>query len=125
MNSRVVVLAFSAALALGCGGSTDPVPPPPPPPPPPAANAVTVASNTFTPTPLNASARGATVTWTWAGGSHNVAFEDNVNNSPDQNQTTGTHQRTFNNAGTFRYRCTNHSTAGNFTSGMVGSVVVP
>ncbi len=125
MNSRFVALALSAALALGCGGSTDPVPPPPPPPPPPPANAVTVASNTFTPAPLNATARGATVTWTWAGGSHNVTFEDNVNNSSDPNQTTGTHQRTFSSAGTFRYRCTNHSTAGNFTSGMVGSVVVP
>ena len=64
---------------------------------------------------------GATVTWTWmSGGSHSVTFEDGQGSAPVQN--TGTLDRTFNTAGTFRFRCTVHS--GNFTSGMIGSVMV-
>ena len=61
------------------------------------------------------------MTWTWRGsGTHNVTFEDNQNSS--LTQTSGTHSRTFGATGTVRYRCTIHSS--NFTSGMVGSVVV-
>ena len=123
MRSRLILLAASV-LGLGCGGTSDPnPPPPPPPPPPPAANTVNVVSNSFDPQTLNATARGATVTWNWGGGTHNITFEDNVNNGP--NQSSGSHQRTFSSPGTFRYQCTNHSTAGTFTIGMVGSVVVP
>ena len=124
MRSNLVLLATSAALGLGCGGSSGPNPsPPPPPPPPPAVNTVNVSSNAFDPQALNVTARGATVTWNWQGGTHNVTFEDNVNNGP--NQSSGSHARTFSTPGTFRYQCTNHSVAGNFTNGMVGSVVVP
>jgi plastocyanin len=62
-----------------------------------------------------------TVTWTWPGGTvvHNVTFEDGTV-SPDQ--SSGTYQRSFSQAGTYRYRCTHHSS--NFTSGMVGTIVV-
>lgn len=64
----------------------------------------------------------STVTWTWPGNgvTHNVTFEDGQA-SPDQ--TTGTYQRTFTQAGTYRYRCTHHSAS--FTSGsMIGTIVV-
>jgi hypothetical protein len=109
----LVVLVCLAAGAASCGGdsTSDPVvqPPPAPPPPPPPPPA---------PPPPS---RGSEVTWTWRGGTqHNVTFEDG--NGSSSSQTSGTHDRTFSATGTFRYRCTLHS--GNFTSGMVGSVVV-
>ena len=62
-----------------------------------------------------------TAIWTWKGASqHNVTFEDGQTSS--STKSTGTHQRAFSASGTFRYRCTIHSS--NFDSGMVGSVVV-
>ena len=85
-----------------------------------SATAVSVCDNFFAPSssPITA---GATVTWTWRGGNqHNVTFEDAQGSSTTK--SSGTHSRTFSGAGTFRYRCTIHST--NFTSGMVGSVTV-
>ena len=64
---------------------------------------------------------GSAVTWTWRGGNpHNVTFEDGQGSSPTQG--SGTHSRTFPGAGTFRYRCTIHST--DFNAGMVGVVSV-
>ena len=82
---------------------------------------------------------GRTVAWRWEGSDycyyyyyyyydcpseqHNVTFEDDPSlpvSSPSQ--STGYHLRTFNTAGRYRYRCTNHST--DFENGMVGSVVV-
>lgn len=118
MRLCLSVLAVSAVLSLGCGGGTsDPSPPPPPP----SSNAVAVTSNQFNPQTLTV-ATGATVTWNFQGGLHNVTFQDNQNNSADR--TTGSHTRSFGTAGTFRYRCTLHSNAGDFTTGMVGSVVV-
>ena len=79
-----------------------------------------VVDNSFIPETVTTS-RGSTVTWTWRGSAqHNVTFEDGNGSSPSQ--TSGTLDRTFAAAGTFRYRCTLHS--GNFTTGMVGSVVV-
>ena len=82
---------------------------------------LTVGNDFFTPTPDTISA-GQTATWTWNSGgrSHNVTFEDGQNTSPTQG--SGTHQRTFSNAGTFRYRCTIHSTT--FGGGMSGTIVV-
>lgn len=66
-------------------------------------------------------APGSAVTWTWGGAEgHNVTFEDGQGSSGTQ--TTGTHNRTFSGTGTFRYRCTIHST--DFTTGMMGSVSV-
>ena len=113
-------LAVGLVLILGCGGG-DPLVagPPPPPPPPPPANSVNVTSNQFSPKDLNV-ARNATVTWSFQGGVHNVTFEDGQGSS--NNQSAGTHTRQFGNAGTFRYRCTNHST--DFANGMIGQVAV-
>ena len=51
---------------------------------------------------------------------HSVTFEDGQGGAPVQ--SSGAIDRTFNTAGTFRFRCTVHS--GNFTSGMIGSVIV-
>jgi plastocyanin len=66
-------------------------------------------------------ARGSTVTWTWQGAlQHSVTFEDGVGSA--NLRTSGTLDRTFNTAGTFRFRCTAHSST--FSGGMVGSVVV-
>ena len=97
-----ISLALVTAFGLGCSGGTNPSPPPPPPP----------ASLTVTP--------NTTVTWNFNSGTHNVTFEDGQGNVGDR--TSGTHTRSFSAAGTFRYRCTNHSP--DFTSGMIGSVVV-
>jgi plastocyanin len=81
---------------------------------------VDVVDNSFIPETVTTS-RGSTVTWTWRGGAqHNVTFEDGTGSSATQ--TTGTLDRTFSAAGTFRYRCTIHSSS--FTIGMVGAVVV-
>ncbi len=116
------LLAFALAVGLGCAGDPGPSPPaapPPPPPPPPAPNTVTVGSNFFSPQELSAS-RNTTVTWTFQAGPHNVTFEDGQGNSGDQ--SAGTHNRTFGTAGTFRYRCTIHSTS--FANGMIGQVVI-
>lgn len=87
----------------------------------PTTATVTVVSNDFNPS-VDTLAVGGQVTWNWASGgvSHNVTFEDNVNNSPTQG--AGNHVRTFNSAATYRYRCTIHSL--DFNSGMIGSIVI-
>lgn len=64
-----------------------------------------------------------TVLWVWGGMSHNLVFED----APAEpvsaaTKSSGRHLRTFTTPGTYRYRCTLHSTS--FTQGMTGSVVV-
>jgi Tol biopolymer transport system component/uncharacterized protein YjdB/plastocyanin len=68
---------------------------------------------------------GKTVGWQWLSENlHNVTFEDDPTqptSSPDQpaySQLT----RTFTTPGTYRYRCTLHSSS--FTDGMVGAVTV-
>lgn len=109
------VAALAAALVLGCGGDgvgpcgdggT--------------AAAVSVCDNFFAPA-VSPMSVGATITWTWRGGNgHNVTFEDAQGSSATQ--TTGTHSRTFPVAGSFRYRCTIHSS--DFSTGMVGAVTV-
>ncbi len=85
-----------------------------------SATSVSVCDNFFAP---NSSpvVSGNTVTWTWRGAAgHNVTFEDGQGSSATQ--TSGTHTRIFPGAGTFRYRCTIHST--DFNTGMVGMVSV-
>jgi len=119
----LAIVLFAVACSSGGDSSYGPNPPPPPPPapppPPPAPGTVDIRDNFFTPTPITVTA-GTTVTWNWRGGlEHTLTFEDNVGSSPGR--TTGSVDRTFGTAGTFRYRCTNHSTS--FTSGMIGSVV--
>ncbi len=91
-----------------------------PPPAPVATNAVDVADNRFSP-PQAAITNETGVTWTWRGArGHNVTFEDGQGSSPTR--SSGTHLRAFQTTGTFRYRCTIHST--NFESGMIGAVIV-
>jgi len=98
---------------VACGGSDSTGPT--------ATTAVDVRDNVFAPGSITVGQQ-ATVTWTWRGAdTHNVTFEDGQGSSGTQ--VSGTHGRAFSGAGTFRYRCTIHSTS--FTSGMVGSVVVP
>ncbi|MGE0554079.1 MAG: plastocyanin/azurin family copper-binding protein [Gemmatimonadales bacterium] len=111
----------SMVLAAACGSDpTGRTGSPTPPPPPVATNAADVRDNRFDPVAVSVGA-SSTVTWTWRGiNTHNVTFEDGQGSSTTK--TAGTHQRAFGSAGTFRYRCTIHST--NFDSGMVGSVVV-
>jgi plastocyanin len=105
--SLLVVLGLAA-----CGGSDSTGPT--------ATTAVDVRDNVFSPSAITVGTQ-ATVTWTWRGSdTHNVTFEDGQGSSGTQ--VSGTHGRPFATAGTFRYRCTIHSTS--FTSGMVGSVAV-
>ena len=110
-------VAWVAALMLACsgeGGGTGPCGGGG------SATAVSVCDNFFAPA-ASTIAVGATVTWTWRGANqHNVTFEDGQGSSATQ--TSGTHARTFPASGTFRYRCTIHST--DFNTGMVGSVTV-
>lgn len=87
------------------------------------ATAVKVCDRFFAPasSPIGVN---ASITWTWGGREgHNVTFEDTDAGFTNSNtKTSGTHTQGFASAGTFRYRCTIHSS--NFTSGMVGSVTV-
>lgn len=83
---------------------------------------VTIKDSAFKPGTVRPDTLGQVV-WTWSDGgvAHNVTFEDTtIGNSGDQ--TAGTFTRTFVTPGTYRFRCTNHSTA--FGSGMHGTVVI-
>jgi plastocyanin len=85
------------------------------------AMAVRVCDRFFAPasSPIDA---GASITWTWGGQeAHNVTFED-AGFTNSTTKTSGTHAQAFASVGTFRYRCTIHSS--NFSSGMVASVTV-
>lgn len=80
---------------------------------------INVANNSFTPNaitvPLN-----TTVTWAWQGttSAHNVTFAATPGAPTDiPDRTSGSASKTFNNAGTFNFQCTNHP-------GMTGSVTV-
>ncbi len=120
MNANTLLL-LAVAFGLGCDGS-DPSGPPgsSPPPAPVATNAVDIRDNFFSPQVASVGGQ-TTVTWTWKGNDgHNVTFEDGQGSS--STKTAGTHQRTLSGGGTFRYRCTIHSS--NFDNGMIGSVVV-
>ena len=112
MRFRLLVLAAVLTL-VGCGTDSGT-----------GVNGdVTVGpGNSFSPQTLNLTT-GRNVTWAWVGGTHNVTFEDAAPGSG--NLSSGTFSRNFTgvNAGTYRYRCTIHST--DFATGMVGSVVVP
>ena len=118
--SWVVIVALLGCSSGGSGGPNPP-PPPPPPPNPVPTNMVEVRDpGSYSPTTASISA-GATVTWTWVGSTtHSVTFQDGQGSHAGQ--VSGMHQRTFATAGTYRYRCTFHST--NFDSGMIGSIVV-
>jgi plastocyanin len=121
MTSRpthVQAITIVVLLLTGCGGQ--PAGPSGPPPPPTMTNAIDVSDNFFSPVGAAVGSQ-ATVTWTWRGSNgHNVTFEDGRSSS--STMTQGSHQRTFAAPGTFRYRCTIHSTG--FDNGMVGSILV-
>lgn len=67
---------------------------------------------------------GSTVAWLWDGvDEHDVVFEDDPTQPVSSPlQRTGRHLRAFPIPGTYRYRCTVHST--DFATGMVGQVIV-
>ena len=100
------------ALATACGGD-DPVEPGS------TTDQISVQDNQFSPSsttvPVN-----TTITWTWptngSASPHNVTFEQ-TSLTPSGDRTTGTFQKQFTTAGTFAYRCTNHT-------GMNGSITV-
>lgn len=83
-----------------------------------ASHEVKDSGNTWSPSTLTIQT-GDDVKWTWSG-FHNVAFEDGTRSGPVT--LGGTHQKTFTTAGTFRFRCEQHSTS--FTSGMAGTITV-
>jgi plastocyanin len=76
----------------------------------------------FIPTSVTSTAAHRVIIWGFAGGPHNVTWEDLTAASGDR--SSGTYQRDFTSAtlGTKRFRCTIHST--DYTTGMVGQVVV-
>jgi plastocyanin len=87
----------------------------------------------FTPTPFGEAAVdtiavGGTVTWQWVGVNHNVTPYQNAaftgSGTQDAPFTFG--PITFNSAGTYRYRCTNHSSILDLLGlvGMRGEIVV-
>ena len=108
-----VCLVVVACGGYDSGGSTSPTPP--------GHDSVTVANNHFTPASVIPNGAGVVV-WTWASGgvAHNVTFEDAIAGSG--NKTSGNFSQTFVTPGTYRYRCTIHSSG--FGIGMSGSVVV-
>ena len=82
---------------------------------------VTIGAASFSPSTVYPDGAGQ-VTWTWnTGVTHNITFESAITGSGDKN--SGTFSHTFANPGTYRYRCTIHST--DFTHGMVGKVILP
>lgn len=109
----LVALPLVACGGYDAGGSMSPTPP--------GHDSVTVQNNHFTPASVIPNGAGVVV-WTWASGgvAHNVTFEDAIAGSG--NKTSGTFSQTFLTPGTYRYRCTIHSSG--FGSGMSGSVVV-
>jgi plastocyanin len=89
-----------------------------------AVGNVSIFNFAFDPDTVNLTATELSVTWGFlSGGPHNVTFEDGAPGSGDR--TSGAFTRDFSGAapGTYRYRCTNHST--DFATGMVGRVVRP
>ncbi|MEO7964446.1 MAG: plastocyanin/azurin family copper-binding protein [Gemmatimonadaceae bacterium] len=118
---RRIVLSIVVLSTLACGGNSSDSPiTTPPVVTPVATSSVNVNDNTFSPEAAEISIN-APLTWTWQGAAqHNVTFEDGKESSGTK--AAGTHSRTFATAGTYRYRCTIHSSG--FSSGMVGSVVV-
>ena len=124
-------LSAVAVALLACGGGgggvVEPGPGPGPGPSPnPSTASVNMTSgvdgygyesNVFSPGAVTI-ARNGTVSWINSTGvAHSVAFSTSGAPANIPSHTTGTNSRTFANAGTFNYSCTNHPT-------MVGSVTV-
>lgn len=128
--------AIAIVIVTACGGSSDnstttgPGNNPGPGTGPANPNTVSLVDSSFNPTSL-AIKVGQTVTWVWAACSdttsgygygngqscisHQIQFDDGSGTqSPMQN--TGTFNRTFTAAGTFKYHCTVH---GSYMSGQI------
>ncbi len=114
---RIVTgMALSLALvSAACGGKSYSTAPPPggsnPPPSggPSTSSSITVQDNAFDPTSTTLPV-GTTVTWTWTGyNTHNVTFDNGATSGDKTNGAT--YQRTFNTAGTYKYKCTIHGAA--------------
>lgn len=72
------------------------------------SDAIDVNDNNFNPSSTTVP-NGTAVTWTWRGSNnHSVTFDDGAT-SPTQ--ASGTYQRTFSTAGTYRYHCLVHGAA--------------
>ena len=85
-----------------------------------ATSSIAVQDSQFNPS-ARTIATGDRVEFSWTGTlDHNVTWEDGAPGSGTK--TTGTYEREFNTVGTFRFRCTLHSTG--FGDGMSGSVSV-
>jgi plastocyanin len=85
---------------------------------------VTLGAGSFVPGTVYPTDADSTVTWTWNSGGvvHNITFEDTtIVGATDR--STGSFNLKFTVAGTYRFRCTHHSTS--FTNGMIGKVVFP
>ena len=116
MRVTRLMLAFVAAPLLACGDDQFLAP----------LGTVTASGTSFAPSTVTLDATHHIVTWGFlGGGTHSVAFEDAATGSGPRNG--GAFSRDFTSAapGTYRYRCEFHSSPGNFSSGMVGQVIVP
>ena len=114
LSTRFFGLLFAgAALVAACDDtSTAPV------------GNVNVLNGSFDPATTTLTSTALSVTWGWVGGgTHNVTFENGSAGSADRSTGAFTRDFTPDAPGTYRYRCTNHST--DFTTGMVGSIIRP
>lgn len=116
---RITLLVLAAATVAACssyGNSYGPSNPTI------GTGAVSLGAESFNPANVRPDNAGQVV-WTWnTSVTHNIVFEDTTI-AGSGNQSSGSFTRNFSTAtGTFRFRCTIHST--NFTNGMHGAVLV-
>ena len=134
MRSTPLLIPISlAALTAACGGYDNTAPAGDNLPDQPGGNpvqsaTVDVRDNQFVPNSVNL-VSGGTVTWTWSGNNHDLAPVGTPTFSPTasiENAGFTLGPVTFSQAGTFRYRCTVHSSIDAYggLSGMTGVVFV-
>jgi len=115
-SSGFLGLVIAAALFAACSDDTSLAP----------LGSVSASGVEFYPDVVTLTATVHVVTWGFlANGPHSVTFEDGAPGSGGR--TTGAWSRDFTGAtpGTYRYRCDYHTVGGSYTTGMVGSVIVP
>ena len=125
--AKLGLVAAGLVTAAACGSKGGPNGPPNPPP-----TAVTInldgsGAGVFSPA-VDTLAVGGTVTWQWDASTHDVTpygtpvFEASNLTSHSGAQSP---QTIFNNAGTYRFVCTNHGTTdGTTCTGMCGRLLV-
>src|SRR3972149_4956988 len=100
MRHHIALFVLTGPAAWG--GSSEPTNPT-------ATTQVDVRDNVFVPAAITAGTQ-APVTWTWRGAAApNAHFGEGQGSSTPR--AAGTHSRAFAAAGTYRYRCTIHSTS--------------